>query len=200
MADTIVQVRVNFRVQGELAQCVLHYHANPGSPENDWTMAEQVFANTIQDGGVGGWRSELLNCLSQDTHISAFSCRQILPYGGNRRAEGFTPLDFVGNIAAPAFNSEVAAILNMLSLTNPGKMGRIFLPGVATTSLDGGRWVGGAVTNYNDFANKVNAGFTEAGTFWAPVIYNAVDQTWRTVYQIFHSGNVGQMSQRGRGE
>lgn len=196
----ILEGRVKWRVAGDYCENVFHW-TNGDDGVNDWTLATRLY-NAMVDisASPNGWMSRLRACCSNQAFISTLSARVIKPTGGNRFANQLQTTERVGLVNSPVYTDEVAMVINWMSLTEPAKTGRVYLPAVPTSFVDGGRWDATAVTAANNFANAHVAGISNGGSTFTPVIYRASDFSTRAIADGYLSGNVGQQSRRGIGE
>lgn len=199
MADTLLEARIKYRVAGDYAENVFHWDVNAAGT-NDYVLATRLFAGIIAVAGPPTWMTTLLAMMTNDVFISTIATRVIRPVGGNRYAQGFQTTGRVGSVASEIYTDETAYVINWMSLTEPAKMGRSFIPGIPISFVTAGRFLSGGVTAANNFANKHVAGITNGGSTFTPVIYRQVGHTWRPIADGFLGPNIGQMSQRGMGE
>lgn len=196
----ILEGRVKWRVAGDYCENVFHW-TNGDDGVNDFVIASRLY-NAMVDisASPNGWMPRLRACCSNQAFISTISTRVIKPTGGNRYANQFLPTDIVGAVNSPVYSDEIAMVINWLSLSEPAKMGRVFLPAVPTSFVTGGRWEGAATTGANNFANAHVAGISNSGSTFSPCIYRVADFTSREISDGYLSPNVGQQSRRGVGE
>jgi len=196
----IFEGRVKWRVGGDYCENVFHW-INTDDGVNDFTVAARLYNAMIdQAASPNEWISRLRLATSNQAFISTISARCIKPVGGNRFANQFLPTDLPGLVASPVYTDEIAMVINFLSLTEASKMGRVFLPGVPTLFVDGGRWSPDAVTAANNFADEHVDPLVNGGSTFIPVIYRTSDFTSREISDAYLSPNVGQQSRRGMGE
>jgi len=196
----IFEGRIKWRVGGDYCENVFHWN-NTDDGVNDFTVAARLY-NAMIDATASpdAFISRLRLATSNQAFISTISARCIKPVGGNRFANQFLPTDFPGLVASPVYTDEIAMVINWLSVSEPAKMGRVFLPGVPTSFIDGGRWDSTAVTAADNFVLQYVDPLVNGGSTFVPCIYRVSDFTSREVSDGYLSPNVGQQSRRGMGE
>lgn len=199
MGDTLLEGRVKLRVGGDYCENVFHWTCDAAGV-NEYFLATRLYTAMIAVAGPPTWMTTYLALMSQEAFVSTVSCRVIRPVGGNRFANQFLTTERVGSVASDLYTAESAMVINWLSLTEPAKMGRNFIAGVPITFTENGRFLSGAVTAANNFANKHVATIAAGGTTFTSCIYRVLGHTWREIADGFLGPNIGQMSQRGMGE
>jgi hypothetical protein len=199
MGDTLLEGRVKYRAAGDYAENVFHWTLNAGGV-NDFDLAERLFGAMMSVAAPPTWCTTLLGMMSNEVFISTVSCRVLRPVGGNRYAQQLEANQRVGTGGDQLYTAECAYILNWMSLDEPSKLGRSYIPGIPYTFTEAGRYETAAVTAANAFANKHVAGITFGGSTFIPAIYRLSDHTWREIADGYLGPNIGQISRRQMGE
>lgn len=168
----IVELRLVGTLYGQRTINTFHYLVGAGSPATDDLLE-------FQDAWrLACWTDNISTLLSQSLENCFTQAQTIAPV---RKVVNDFPLTpstgGVGEVAAPP---TVTAVLRKQSLTAGKKyQGRVFLPGIAITDINGGRLTDVAYTAWEDISAVLADPITFNTRTATPIIYSTKDAAIR---------------------
>jgi len=175
---------------------VFNYKLVDSVVSNEFEVAASIINELFVGPGITSWMQRFIRLMAEDCYVSNILCKRFKILGGNTAEMILQETDYVGILTGVTAATQVAGCIIWVQDTVDTITGRNFIPGVPTDYLDDGRFVSAYQDNIDLFVTKHVSGFTVAGGFCQPVIYNRVGAIGYDITAGYLSPKVGTIRNR----
>lgn len=166
----IVECTIVGRQYGEATLNILHYKYTNVAPTTNGPAALLLLAEW-QEGDATAVGQQMTTQLSSNWTLESIRCQVIYP---TRRAYVPYPVGTPGSLVSTALPANTqASITKRTTVAGRGRTGRMEVPGIPLTWIDGGNLNATGLANVGEIAGKIpNVANLATGTqTWVPVIF-----------------------------
>jgi len=136
MSDEVHEVTVSGILAGQFVQTVQHVRATIATPVNAFATSLLISQAMVAPGMQ---MDQFLLCLPEDYIGTSLRVRRVLPSNGATAVvlAGVWEGESVGQRSGEISSAQVNPLIQWIPSNNPDQQGRLFMPGVSETDIDG---------------------------------------------------------------
>jgi len=193
MATALYSITIKGRAQKDYNECVLHCEANGDLSPSRLDVADNLVTRFIA-AVLPLWQ----NIFPDGYQVEGLIAKRVLPGGGPQSVRIFQDGAVPGQLSSQFCGNNVCPVLKLIPTLGTQTAGRIFLPCVATESLEGNAYDAQYLSDIDDMMDVLLNDFGTGTIAWQLAIYSRKNASYSLAVAYNVSPAIGFQRRRAR--